>query len=71
MNVKDCVREVLQLGLDDWVQAAEVKSVVLTLCGDEERGERIEKRWGAIHPSPGLGDVCWLAITPKGEALLT
>jgi hypothetical protein len=101
------VTEVLKRGLDDWIQAAEVASVVqsaatqptsadirrvaLEVIEDLVRGDfmragdvtsegfiewpvtsaeaiqRITSEWNALSRSPGLGEICWLSNTSKGD----
>jgi len=109
MNLQACLEDLLIRGLDDWIQAAEVASVVRMMMGAEssqvirelslqliqtlleeglveigtvEEGgfepwglptekamRRIERHWSARPSGPGLGEVCWLNLTAKGQTL--
>ena len=102
-----CVDEVLKRGLEDWIQAAEVVSVVQSsavaeVCLDVRRvalevivelvrrelmkagcltvdgfvewdmapskaAERIVEAWLASGLLPGLGEICWLSNTKRGD----
>ncbi len=108
MTTRRMIDELLVLGVDDWVMAADVawlaKSIggaasdedVLDLAiavieevvtralmqiGDVTDGgffewdvsaqdavERVAREWRALGRSPDLGEVCWLANTPAGDA---